>query len=82
MEQQGQRMPGTITLKEMGLTGDAWMPLFTSIFIFLFVAVIGVLVTTPAWYSLGFGRSFLPEFLMPGTAFVIMLITTGGLTIV
>lgn len=81
MEQQGQHILRTVTLKEMGLTGEAWVPLSISIFVFLFVALIGVLVTTPAWYILGVWKSFLPEFLMPVTAFVIMLVTTGGLTI-
>ncbi len=65
----------------MGLTGEAWVPLSISIFVFLFVALTGVLVTTPAWYILGVWKSYLPVFLMPVTAFVIMLVTTGGLTI-
>jgi len=78
MEQQGQQMPRTITLKELGLTGEAWVPHSVSAVVFLFVAITGVLVTTPAWYILGVGKPFLPEFLMPVTAFVLMLITTGG----
>ena len=81
MAQQGQQMPRTITLKELGLTGEAWVPISVSAVVFLFVAITGVLVTTPAWYILGVGKPFLPEFLMPVTAFVLMLITTGGLTV-
>ena len=81
MEKQEQHILRTVTLKEMGLTGEAWVPLSISIFAFLFVALTGVLLTTPAWYILGVWKSFLPEFLMPVTAFVIMLVTTGGLTI-
>jgi len=81
MEQQGQQISRTITLKELGLTGDAWMPLSVSVAVFLFAAITGILVTTPAWFVLGVGRQFLPEFLMPVTAFVVMLITTGGFTI-
>ena len=57
------------------------MPLSVSAVVFLFAAITGVLVTTPAWYILGVGKPFLPEFLMPVTAFVLMLITTGGLTV-
>lgn len=81
MAQEGQHILRTVTLKEMGLTGEAWAPLSVSIFVFLFAALTGVLMTSPAWYILGIGNSFLPEFLMPVTAFVVMLITTGGLTI-
>jgi hypothetical protein len=77
---QGQQVPRTITLKELGLTGEAWMPLSISVAVFLVAALSGLLVTMPAWYVLGIGRSFLPEFLMPVTAFALLLITTGGLT--
>ena len=80
MERQGQQVPRTITLKELGLTGEAWMPLSISVAVFLVAALSGLLVTMPAWYVLGIGRSFLPEFLMPVTAFALLLITTGGLT--
>ncbi|MFQ5657656.1 MAG: hypothetical protein ACE5G5_08965 [Candidatus Methylomirabilales bacterium] len=71
----------TVTLKELGLTGDAWGPLAMSVVVFLLVALSGILVTMPAWYTLGVGRPFLPEGLMPVTAFVLLLITTGGLTV-
>lgn len=81
MEQQGQRMGRTVTLKELGLTGDAWGPLLVSVLVFLVAALSGLIVTLPAWYALGVGRQFLPEFLMPVTAFVLLLITTGGLSI-
>jgi len=77
---QEQQVPRTITLKELGLTGEAWMPLSISVVVFLVAALSGLLVTMPAWYVLGIGRSFLPEFLMPVTAFALLLITTGGLT--
>ena len=78
---QGQQVSRTITLKELGLTGEAWVPLSISVVVFLVAALSGLLVTMPAWYVLGVGRPFLPEFLMPVTAFVLMLITTGGLTV-
>jgi len=78
---QGQQVPRTITLKELGLTGEAWMPLSISAVVFLVVALSALLVTMPAWYVLGIGRPFLPGFLMPVTAFVMLLITTGGLTV-
>lgn len=81
MEQQGQRGGRAVTLSELGLTGDAWAPLSTSVIVFLCVVLTGIVVTTPAWYVLGVGREFLPEFLMPVTAFALMLITTGGLSI-
>ncbi|MFQ5656861.1 MAG: hypothetical protein ACE5G5_04920 [Candidatus Methylomirabilales bacterium] len=80
MERQGQQVARTVTLKDLGLTGDAWVPLSFSVIVFLFAALTGVVVTAPAWYVLGVGRPFLPEFLMPVTAFVLMLITTGGLS--
>ncbi len=81
MEGQGQQISRTITLKELGLTGDAWMPLSASVVVFLLAAITGIVVTTPAWFVLGVGRPFLPEFLMPVSAFVVMLITTGGFSI-
>ena len=81
MEQQGQRMGRAVTLQELGLTHDAWAPLMTSVVVFLLAALTGLLVTMPAWYALGVGRPFLPEFLMPITAFVLLLVTTGGLSV-
>src|SRR3990170_1866719 len=71
---QGQQVPRTITLKELGLTGEAWMPLSISVVVFLVAALSGLLVTMPAWHILGVGRPFLPGFLMPVTAFFILLI--------
>lgn len=81
MEQQGQRMGRAVTLKELGLTHDAWAPLMTSVIVFLMAALTGLLVTMPAWYILGVGRPFLPQFLMPITAFVLLPVTTGGLSV-
>lgn len=81
MEQQGQRMGRAVTLKELGLTQDAWAPLMTSVVLFLVAALTGLLVTMPAWYVLGVGRPFLPVALMPVTAFVLLLATTGGLSV-
>jgi len=81
MEAREHGMARAITLKELGLTGDAWVPLSISVIVFLLAASTAIAVTTPAWHVLGVGRPFLPKFLMPGTAFVLMLITTGGLTI-
>lgn len=81
MRGQGQQVPRTVTLKELGLTGDAWVPLSISVIVFLVAALSGLLVTIPAWSVLGVGRPFLPEFLMPVTAFVLLLVTTGGLTV-
>ncbi len=81
MEQQGQRMGRAVTLKELGLTEDAWGPLTTSIVVFLLAALTGIVVTTPAWYALGVGRPLVPEFLMPVTGFVLLLMTTGGLSV-
>ena len=81
MEQQGQRMGRAVTLKELGLTHDALAPLMMSVIVFLLAALTGLLVTMPAWYVLGVGRPFLPEFLMPITAFVLLLVTTGGLSV-
>jgi hypothetical protein len=78
---QRQQVPRTVTLKELGLTGDAWVPLSISVVVFLVAALSGLLVTIPAWSVLGVGRPFLPEFLMPVTAFVLLLVTTGGLTV-
>jgi len=46
---QGQQVPRTITLKELGLTGEAWVPLSISVIVFLFAALTGVLVTMRAW---------------------------------
>jgi hypothetical protein len=57
------------------------VPLSISILVSLGAALSGVLVTMPAWYVLGVGRPALPEFLMPVTAFVLLLVTTGGLTV-
>src|SRR3990172_4778452 len=81
MEAREHGMARAITLKELGLTGDAWVPLSISVIVFLLAAATAITVTTPAWHVLGVGRPFLPKFVMPGTAFVLMLITTGGLTI-
>jgi hypothetical protein len=81
MEQQGQRVGRTVTLKELGLTGDAWGPLFISVVVFLLAALSGLLVTLPAWYTLGVGRPFVPDILMPVTAFMLLVFTTGGLSI-
>jgi hypothetical protein len=76
-----RQMARPITLQELGLTGEAWTPLTISVVVFLFAALTGLLVTMPAWYVLGIGQSFLPAFLMPMTAFALMLVTTGGLTV-
>ncbi|MEE9138401.1 MAG: hypothetical protein V3V07_07650 [candidate division NC10 bacterium] len=78
---QGNQLRRTVTLKELGLTGDAWGPLFISVVAFLLAALSGLLVTLPAWYTLGVGRPFVPEFLLPVTAFMLLVITTGGLSI-
>lgn len=81
MEEQRQRTGKTVTLKELGLTHDAWTPLLISVIVFLLVALTGLVATMPAWYVLGVGRPFLPEFFMPISAFVLLLITTGGLSV-
>jgi len=39
---QGQQVPRTITLKELGLTGEAWMPLSISVVVFLVAALSGL----------------------------------------
>ncbi len=80
-EERGRQFGRAITLKELGLTGDARAPLSASIGVFLLAAFTGLLATMPAWYVLGVGRPYLPESLMPATAFVLLLITTGGLSV-
>ncbi|MFQ5847494.1 MAG: hypothetical protein ACE5IQ_07445 [Candidatus Methylomirabilales bacterium] len=80
-EGEAYQMRRTVTLKELGLTGDAWAPLSISVVVFLLAALTGLLVTFPAWPILGIGRAFLPGFLMPVTAFVMLVVTTGGLTV-
>ena len=71
----------TVTLRELGLTGDAWGPLSISVVFFLLASFTGIVVSTPAWYILGVGRPLVPEFLMPVTGFVVLLMTTGGLSV-
>lgn len=80
-EDQGPQFGKTVTLKELGLTGDAWAPLSASVGVFLLAALTGLLATMPAWYVLGVGRPFLPESLMPVAAFVLLLTTTAGLSV-
>ncbi|MCZ6481137.1 MAG: hypothetical protein ACE1Z6_13070 [Candidatus Methylomirabilales bacterium] len=78
---EGSQIRRTVTLRELGLTGDAWGPLFISVVVFLLAAVTGIVVTTPAWYVLGVGRPFFPDLFMPVTAFVLLLVTTAALSI-
>ena len=54
---EGNQIRRAVTLRELGLTSDAWGPFFMSVVVFLLAALTGVMVATPAWYVLGVGQS-------------------------